>query len=107
MTSVTGSPSRDRGDHLEAVRRGDAGVLPAALPVDEDVDVRADPPALVEDPAAHGRMSLLQLAQHVGDGVTVVLVFGAISGELLELSSEADGRHLTNLDCARGRNSSV
>src|SRR3954451_25082367 len=54
--SVMASASGDGGEHVDAVVVGDRRVEADALAVEEDVDVAADHAALVEDPAARGRM---------------------------------------------------
>src|SRR3954447_5338598 len=54
-SSVISSSSRDRGQDVDVVSIGHGRLLAPSLPVDEHVDVAADPAALVEDPAGQRR----------------------------------------------------
>src|SRR3954471_11978686 len=58
-SSVISGASGDRGQDVDTAVGGHGRVLPAALPVDEDVDVAADARALVEDPAVQRRLLAL------------------------------------------------
>src|SRR4051812_44911905 len=94
-SSVISSSSRDRGQDVDAVVRGDRRLLPPGLAVDEHVDVAPDPAALVEDPPAHGRALALQHPHELADGAGLQRVLRR-AGHRLQLSSEPDERHFVD-----------
>src|SRR5205807_1974994 len=82
------------GQRVEAVAGGDRRLLAALLAVDEDVDVAADPSALVQDPAGESRLGALEGTQDLGDGRAVEVVICAFAGALLQRATQADEGHM-------------
>src|SRR5215217_7422839 len=73
ISSVTRSAPRDSGQHVDRVPGGDRRVQAGLLAVDIDVDVAADLPALVENPAGQGRVLAFERGQQLSDGRAVEL----------------------------------
>src|SRR3954469_15708611 len=95
-SSVISSSSRDRGQDVDAVVRGDRRLLPPGLAVDEHVDVAPDPAALVEDPPAHGRALALQHPHELADGAGLQRVLRR-AGPRLQLAFGPGGPHFRGL----------
>jgi hypothetical protein len=83
----------DRGQDLDAGVGGNRRVLPAALAVDEHVDVLPDQAALVDDPAAQRGMLALELAQQLEDRGRLELVLPSAAGQLSQRAVDADAGH--------------
>src|SRR5215218_6096961 len=80
-SSVISCTSGDRGKDVDAVLGADGGVARAAFPAHVDVDVAAQPAALVEDPARQGGLLALQR------------VIGPAAGQAPEGFAESHGGH--------------
>src|SRR5439155_3768879 len=87
------STSRDCRQDIDAVIGGDGRITAAHLAVHEDVDVAADPTALVEDPAAGRRVGALELAQQLDHRGALDRMLARPACELLQRASYADDRH--------------
>jgi hypothetical protein len=79
--------------HVDPVVGADRRLLTAELAVHEHVDVPAQDPALVEDPAPRRRVRALELRQQLPDRAAFDGVLGEIAGEALQRSAEAYDRH--------------
>jgi hypothetical protein len=71
--------------------------LAASLTVHEHVDVRADPPSLIENPAGHIRLASLELSEHVADGTALKLVLCCTGGQTLQWAPHTHASHAAYL----------
>ena len=83
----------DRLDDVEPVGGADSGRQVGPLLVDEQGDVLAQSPLLVEHPAAQARVVALQLAQHLAGAAAADLEPIAAGGEVAQGRGEMDDGH--------------
>src|SRR5919112_79930 len=90
---IRGSPSRNGGQDVDAVLLSARPPPASPFAADKDVDVPADRAALVEDPAAHRRLRLLELAQQLADGRARDPMVRAAAGEGTQRATQGDEGH--------------